>query len=297
MTTLRLLVASLRPRQWSKNLIIYLPLIFAVKVEPVPLALATVGFVLFCLLSGADYLVNDLADLERDRGHPLKKQRPLASGRLSRGVALGTAVVIFAAVLPFSLWWSRGFGLAAGAYWALALLYTLALRRAIIIDVFAIAAGFVLRAAAGALAIGVPISPWLYLCTFLLALFLALAKRRQELALLGAEAPQHRETFQSYSIHLLDEMLAVVAAATIMGYSLYTFTAENLPRSHTMMLTIPFVAYGVFRYLYLVHRRNLGHAPEEILLSDWPLIITILLWLLTSAAILYGAQGRLPFLP
>lgn len=296
MTTLRLLVASLRPRQWSKNLIIYLPLVFAVKVEPGPLALATVGFVLFCLLSGADYLVNDLADLERDRGHPLKKQRPLASGRLSRSAALGTAAVIFAAVLPFSLWWSLGFGLAAWAYWALALLYTFALRRAII-DVFVIAAGFVLRAAAGALAIGVPISPWLYLCTFLLALLLALAKRRQELALLGADAAQHREAFQSYSIHLLDEMLAVVAAATIMGYSLYTFTAENLPKSHAMMLTIPFVAYGVFRYLYLVHRRNLGHAPEEILLTDWPLIVDILLWLLTSAGILYGAQGRLPFMP
>jgi 4-hydroxybenzoate polyprenyltransferase len=284
------LLASLRPRQWMKNLVVYVGLIFALRLdEPALVARATWAFVAFCGLSSAIYLLNDVLDRERDRQHPLKRTRPIAAGKVAPGVALGVAAGL--AVAGFLIAVSLGplFVAVAGGYVALMLAYNIALKRLVLLDVFAIAAGFVLRAAAGAVAIDVPISPWLYVCTTLGALFLGFGKRRHELTLLTAESPEHRAVLREYTPAFLDELIAVVTGSLVLAYSLYTFSAENLPRDHTMMLTIPFVLYGTFRYLYLIHRRNSGGTPEELLLNDRPLLINVALWLVVSIAILYLA--------
>lgn len=287
--TLGALLRALRPKQWTKNSVMFIGLVFALKLgEPALVGLALAAFAAFCLLSSGVYLINDLVDLERDRQHPVKRQRPLASGDLPVGMGMATAAFLLPVALGLSFLINWRFGLIALAYLLLNLGYSFALKHVVILDVFAIGAGFVLRVVGGAVAINVPVSPWLYVCTILGALFLGLTKRRHELLLLEAEAGHHRRILQEYSPQLLDQLTTIVTATLVMAYSLYTFSAENLPRNHAMMLTIPFVLYGVFRYLYLVHQRNAGGSPEDLLWQDRPLLATCLLWGVTVVALLYG---------
>lgn len=294
------LVVSTRPKQWLKNGVLVLPLVFSVNlywhpanwpelIRMVTTVLLAVG--LFSALTAAQYLFNDLVDLPGDRLHPLKAKRPLAAGRLNPRLAAGAALGLALFAVGGGLLLSPLFGLLEVVYLALMVLYTLVLKHQVLLDVFAIAAGFVIRAVAGAVVIGVPVSPWLYLCVVLGALFLGFGKRRHELLLLENNAGRHRPSLDEYSVPLLDQILVVVATATVVAYSLYTFTAETLPRNKAMMLTIPLVLYGVLRYFYLIHQRNLGGSPEEALLSDRPLLATVVLWLISSLVILYVFRG------
>lgn len=289
------LLQSMRPKQWTKNLLLYLAFLLSVNEawhlsqpgEMVQLAgIVSVAFVLFCCISSSEYLINDLADLKRDQEHPTKRNRPLPSGRLPRSHAIAAAIALPAVCLPAAFWLHPAFGFIVSTYFVMTIGYTFFLKHMVILDVFTIAAGFVLRAVAGAVVIEVPISPWLYICTVLAALFFGLTKRRAELLLLREDPGRHRRTLEDYSLGLLDQMITVVAAAAVMAYSLYTFSAPNLPPNHAMMLTIPFALYAVFRYLYLVHARNEGGSPEEVLLSDKPLIIDIVLWAAVAVGIL-----------
>jgi len=288
MGLLAALLASARPRQWTKNVILFGPLVFAYKLLAPELLVRAMGaFVAFCLVSSATYVLNDLFDVDSDRQHPLKRDRPLARGDVSSGQAAGWAAVLTVGGLALAFAVNLEVGLAAAGYMALMLAYSSVLKHAVILDVFAIAAGFILRAVAGALAIHVIISPWLYVCTLLLALFLGFSKRYNELLVLQDTAANHRRSLADYTPAMLEQLTSIVVASTIMAYSLYTFSAESLPANHSMMLTIPFVLYGIFRYYYLVHRRNLGGAPELVLLRDIPLMADIALWGLTSVAVLY----------
>ena len=292
---LRYVLRSLRPRQWTKNLIVYLALLFSIEQDwqvadpgswaPL-LGRSSLVLLFFCLVSSADYLVNDVADRENDRLHPRKRHRPIAAGLLSPRAAVGWAAALALLALGggFALEWQVGVVLAG--YVVLMLSYTFALKHMVLMDMMAIGAGFVLRAMAGALAIDVPISPWLYVVTALGALFLVIHKRRAELTLLESGAANHRPILEEYTAPLLDQMASLVTASTLISYGLYTFTAENLPENNAMMLTIPFVLYGLLRYLYLVHQRHEGGSPEEVLLRDWPLIVDILLWLATASTVL-----------
>jgi len=289
------LLYTTRPKQWTKNGLVFLGFIFTLNEYWTPfsptmyrmLATTLVAFVLFCMLSSAVYLINDLVDVEQDRNHPTKRYRPLASGRLSPRVAAGTAVVLVAVALPAAFYINLPFGLVALGYFLLMLLYSFVLKNLVLVDVLTIAIGFVLRAVAGAEAISVAISPWLVVCTLLGALFLGFAKRRHELILLNDQATNHRQILSEYSPALLDQIIIITVATTIMAYSLYTFTAEKLPKNHAMMLTIPCVLYGAFRYLYLVHLRNEGGSPEEILLKDVPLLLDIGIWIASVLLILF----------
>ncbi len=282
------LIASMRPRQWTKNGAIFIGLIFSLNLRRADLVLVTIGaFIIFSLISGSIYLVNDLVDQERDRLHPTKRSRPIASGVLPRPLAVITAAAIPLVCLPAALLMQPAFGIAAIGYYLLNLVYCFFLKDIVILDVFSIAAGFVLRVVAGAVVISVPISPWLYVCTILGALFLGLSKRRHEVVLLNDDAGNHRAILREYSPALLDQMIGVVTSSLIMAYSLYTFSAENLPRNHAMMLTIPFALYGIFRYLYLIHQKAEGGQPEEILLGDWPIILDVVGWAATAVVVLY----------
>ncbi|MEK6273800.1 MAG: UbiA prenyltransferase family protein [Actinomycetota bacterium] len=278
-SALRAALAAMRPRQWSKNLILFAGIVFAAKLgDPIRWLEATAAFVAYCAASSAAYLVNDVRDAEHDRMHPLKRLRPLARGELSERAALGLAgalsLLAFALVAPLSLV-SLGF---LGAFLTLQGAYSFGLKRVVLVDVFAIAALFVLRAAAGAAAVDVEISSWLLLVTALLALFLALAKRRSELALTESSRP----VLEGYSLALVDQLIAVTVACTIAAYAIYTFTAH----SRALMATIPFVVFGLFRYLLLVHRDDLGEEPENVLLTDRPLVAAVVLWAVTAAVIL-----------
>jgi 4-hydroxybenzoate polyprenyltransferase len=287
-----LLLRSMRPRQWTKNAIVLVGLVFSLELDkPQQVARAVLALVAFILLSSAVYLINDLVDMEKDRLHPTKRLRPLASGALAPRVAIVAAAVALAAGLLTSLLLSLPLAAIATGYLGLQAVYSAVLKHAVILDVMALAAGFVLRAVAGAVAVGVPISPWLYVCTLLLALFLALGKRRQELLLLTDGAAGHRPSLTHYSVGMVDELLQVVTTSLLVAYMLYTFFAENLPRNRAMMLTIPFVLYGVFRYLYLVHGRGEGGSPEEVLLRDRPTMVCVLLWGLTVVTILYAVPA------
>jgi 4-hydroxybenzoate polyprenyltransferase len=252
---------------------------------------AFAGFGLFCLFSSAVYLINDVRDREKDSLNPRTRNRPIASGGLKPSIAIGVVAILLPVTFVLSYWLSPWFALVGAIYMAKDFGYSFGLKHVVILDVFLIAAGFTLRAVAGALAIGVPISTWLYVVTSLGALFLALNKRKHEVLILGAEGKSHRKVLDEYSPALIDEMLAVVTASTVMAYSLYTFTAENLPKAlrdnHLMMLTIPFALYGIFRYLYLVYQKNEGSSPEDVLFSDKPLLICVVLWGLTAATLLY----------
>jgi 4-hydroxybenzoate polyprenyltransferase len=291
----RALLRALRPKQWLKNGIVALALIFSVGQAWLPrhpdswlplLARTAVAFIAFTLLASAEYLVNDLRDLDADRLHPRKRLRPLAAGTLRPRLAVTAAVLLAIAGLGVGALLDWRFGLLLLAYGATVLSYSYFLKHVVIVDVLTVAIGFVLRAAGGAIVIRVPISPWLYLCTILGALFLAITKRRHELLLLGDESGAHRMSLDEYSPELLDQMTSVVTASTVVAYSLYTVTAENLPANHAMLLTLPFVLYGVFRYLLLVYSRDEGGSPEEVLLRDRPLLIDIALWLLSAGVIL-----------
>lgn len=286
--TVAALIEAMRPKQWVKNGVVFAALMFDIKLFDIQkFAYVALAAVLFAMTSGAIYLFNDLLDVEADRHHPLKCKRPIASGRLSPMLAKAAIVVLALTVIPAAIALKPLFAGILATYVVVNIAYTFVLKHWVIIDVFVIAAGFVLRAAAGAVVIGVPISPWLYVCTVLLSLFIGFSKRRHELVLLDDNAGSHRKILDDYSPALLDELIAVVAAATIMAYSLYTFSAANLPEDHSMMLTIPFVVYGLFRYLFLVHQKNSGGAPEQVLLDDLPLLISILLWGASAALILY----------
>ncbi|HVX29247.1 MAG TPA: decaprenyl-phosphate phosphoribosyltransferase [Nitrolancea sp.] len=286
--SVRALIETMRPKQWTKNAVVYAPLVFDNKLFDLhDLALVTIAAILFCVTSGSIYLWNDLLDAEADRAHPVKCKRPIASGRLSRQVAMVAAISFALVVLIVSLVITPWLTLVLAGYMVMMFSYTAVLKHLVIVDVFVIAAGFVLRTAAGAVAIDVPLSPWLYVCLVLLALFMGFAKRRNELELLDESAAIHRRNLADYSNGYLDELITIVSAATVMAYSLYTFSAPNLPDSHAMMLTIPFVLYGLFRYLYLVHREGGGGAPEQMLLDDRPLLATVVLWGITAITILY----------
>lgn len=291
------LVVSMRPKQWTKNLIIFLPVAFTLNLswdpkdlDDVSSVLGKVGaaFGLFCLLSSAVYLINDVVDLERDRKHPRKRTRPLVTGKLGSQAALSVAILLLGASIPVSFYLELSFGAVASAYAATMVLYIFLLRKLVILDVFTIAGGFVARAAAGAVVIDVTPSPWLYICTALGALFIGFAKRRHELLLLGEEGGEHRDSLDEYTPQMLDQLVVMIMPATLIAYTLYTFTAENLPSNHAMMLTIPFVAYGIFRYFYLIHSKNAGGNPEDILIRDIPIILTIVLWIGTTVAVLWG---------
>jgi 4-hydroxybenzoate polyprenyltransferase len=285
------LVRSLRPSQWTKNLIIFGGLLFGQRLFDVPSVLyASAAFVVFCALSGVVYLLNDVADREADRKHPLKRHRPIASGALSTTSALVAAGIIGAAALGAAFWLRFDFGLFAAAYVGLLAFYSGPLKHVVIIDVLTIAIGFVLRAAAGAVVIDVPISNWLLVVTILGALFLALSKRRHELVLLGDEATSHRASLQEYSPYLLDQMISVVTASTLVAYAFYTINPETVEKFHTthLGLTLPFLLYGIFRYLYLVHQKERGGSPAEMLLNDRPLLGCVALWALAVALIIYG---------
>jgi 4-hydroxybenzoate polyprenyltransferase len=282
------LLRSMRPKQWTKNLLVLGPLLFGeVLTDPLLLARGMAAFALFCLLCGGLYLLNDVRDRERDRWHAVKMARPVASGDLDPRVALFSAVLLLSGGMGGALLLSLPFAIAAGAFVLLHVSYSLFLKDQVILDLLAISAGFVLRAWAGAAVIFVPISPWLLICAGLLALFLGLAKRRHELLLLGDEACEHRPCLGDYSPIMLDTAMSSVVAATIVTYSLYTFFSPTAEDHHYLMLSVPFVLYGLLRYLYLVYRRNLGGSPEEVLISDRPLVATISLWLVCVLVVLY----------
>jgi 4-hydroxybenzoate polyprenyltransferase len=279
----------MRPRQWPKNGLVYVPLFFDGKLtDPYSVARTTIAFVLLCLMSGAVYIMNDLKDIEKDRQHPKKRYRPLASGQLDSTVAAIAAVLLAVSSLVVGFRLSPEFDLVLLTYLVIQIAYTFYLKNVVLLDVMTIAAGFVLRVAAGVAVINVErFSPWLYVCTGLLALFMVLGRRRHELLLLGQDASNHRSILTEYNLELIDLLIGIVTTSAIVAYGLYTFLAEGLPANNMMMLTIPFVLYAVFRYLYLIHVRHEGGAPEEIFLRDRPMQATLLLYGMMAFLALY----------
>lgn len=277
------LILSMRPKQWLKNVFVFAGLAFSKSfLQTEPLLRSIAAFILFCLVSGAVYLINDLADVKQDRLHPRKKTRPIAAGQLGVIPSIISAVFILALSFTFAWFLDSDFFAVLFGYFALVCAYTFILKHVVIIDVLALAAGFVLRTVGGTVVIHVKISPWLLLCTLLLALFLGLNKRRGELVSLAGGAVAHRQILGEYSVDLVDHMLSVITSTTLISYSLYTFSAGE---PYYMMLTIPFVLYGFFRYQYLVQKKDMGEAPELTLLADKPLLVDIALWLLLSLGI------------
>jgi 4-hydroxybenzoate polyprenyltransferase len=294
-STVALLIASLRPEQWTKNLFVFAGLLFGGRLlDGRSVVLAAATFAIFCALSGSVYLFNDVADRDADRAHPLKSARPIASGRLSARTAVIAAGFLGAGAIQAAMLIRPELGLVAGSYLILLLVYSAFLKHVVIVDVLTIAAGFVLRAVAGAVAVTVPISHWLLVCTTLLALFLALSKRRHELTLLAEGATDHRRILEEYSPYLLDQMVGVVTASTLVAYAIYATSPETAERLGTdrLGLTIPFVLYGIFRYLYLVHQRRGGGSPSALLLTDRPLLVCVALWAASVVLILYTPFGR-----
>jgi 4-hydroxybenzoate polyprenyltransferase len=286
---LQVWLTALRPRQWIKNGLVFVGLVFSLNLTHPPSVLrAAIAFVVLCALASSAYLLNDAADAPRDRLHPLKARRPIAAGLIAPATAVRAAIglLLVALAVAGALGW--GFFLVGLSYLVLTAAYTFWLKHFPIVDLFVVASGFVLRAAAGAVVLQVWISPWLLLCTFLGALFIVTAKRRHELATLEAGAVGHRASLSTMSVPFLDEMMQITAACSIVVYSLYTFN-ERPDRPPFLMLTIPLVAYGIFRYLYLVRVGGLGGSPEDALLGDRPLLLTVALWGALSAAILYLA--------
>ena len=288
------LLVSLRPRQWVKNLFVFAGLVFSQRLFTASLWPALAAFAIFCALSGAIYLLNDVADRDKDRLHPRKRERPIASGLLAVPVALGGALALVVAGLVAAFALSPRFAVVALAYVGLLSLYSAALKHVVIVDVLTVAIGFVLRAVGGALAIDVDISGWLLICTVLIALFLALGKRRHEYLTLEGEAARHRPILAEYSAGLLDQMIAVVTASTVTAYALYTMSPETVAKFHTHLLpaTLPFVLYGIFRYLYLLYRRQLGGNPSELFLNDRALLLNTIGWIVAVLLIIYGIPVR-----
>ncbi|MBI4926973.1 MAG: decaprenyl-phosphate phosphoribosyltransferase [Anaerolineae bacterium] len=287
---IKALIKTMRLRQWTKNAFILAALVFDRQISltnTTPLIRSLGAFFLFCLLSSSVYLINDIIDVEADRKHPTKKNRPIASGKLPIPVAVAAAIVIIIIALPLSYLLSPMLGVIALAYLLLNLAYSNWLKHIPLVDVIVLAMGFVLRVGAGVVVINVErFSPWLYVVTTLFALYIGFGKRRAELTLV-ANGSGTRKVLDGYNVPLLDQLITIVSSSTILTYSLYTFSAVNLPTNHTMMLTIPFVMYGIFRYLYLIQVKQEGGAPEEMLLTDRPLQITIALWGLAVLAIFY----------
>jgi 4-hydroxybenzoate polyprenyltransferase len=283
------LLRTLRPRQWIKNGFVFVALLFDQKLFVWPLLGKTIlAFILFCMISSTVYIINDLADLESDKQHPKKRRRALPSGQLKPWFAVLSAIGILAICLPLSFWLDVSFGLIIVLYFVLNLAYSFVLKHVVIIDVMIVAAGFVLRVAAGAVvAEAERFSPWLYLCMIFMALFLAIGKRRHELTLLADGANSHRKILDEYSVNLLDDMTHLVTTGAVISYSLYTFSAVNLPPNHAMMLTIPFAIYFVFRYQYLIHVKGEGGAPEMLLYTDLPLLLDVVLWGLSVVLVMY----------
>jgi 4-hydroxybenzoate polyprenyltransferase len=284
------LLRTMRPRQWHKNGFVFVALVFDHKLTDQRYFLATTaGFALLCLISSTVYLINDLADIEADRAHPNKRNRPLPSGQLAVPLAIGAAVAIPLVAIPLAYLLRPTFAAIVAGYLLLQIAYSFRLKHMVLIDVMAIATGFLLRVAGG-VALVAPVtrfSPWLYIFTTMLALFLGFSKRRQELILLEEDANNHRAILDQYSVTLLDELIMIIVTATIMTYALYTFSAEGLPENHTMMLTIPFLLYGMFRYLYLIHVKGEVAPPDEMLFRDRPLLLTVLSWGAAVVTVLY----------
>ncbi|MFH1183823.1 MAG: decaprenyl-phosphate phosphoribosyltransferase [Chloroflexota bacterium] len=283
------LFRTMRPRHWTKNVFVFAALVFDEQLLIPESFLRTLGgFLLFCLVSSSVYIFNDLADIEADLQHPDKRHRPIPSGRLPVGIAWAAGILLVSISLACGWLLSPAFAFVIGAYFLLNLAYSKWLKHILILDVLVLAAGFVLRVDAGVRLIQVErFSPWLYVVMTLLALYLGFGKRRAELALLTDDAANHRKVLQGYTIPLLDQFIMIVSGMTIIGYSLYTFSAPNLPSNHSMMLTIPFVVYAIFRYLYLIEVEHAGGAPEEILLSDRPFQLSMVSWALAVLAVFY----------
>jgi 4-hydroxybenzoate polyprenyltransferase len=294
-STIHLLLISLRPEQWTKNLLVFAGVVFGGRLmDPGSVEIALGAFAIFCALSGAVYLFNDVADRAADQNHPLKRERPIASGRLSVTTALVASLVLGIAGVQAAFMIRTELGVVAGTYLTMLLIYSAALKHVVIVDVLMIAAGFVLRAIAGAVAVDVPIGHWLLVCTTLLALFLALSKRRHELTLLAEGATDHRRILEEYSPYLLDQMIGVVTSSTLIAYTVYATSTDTAARLGTtkLGLTIPFVLYGIFRYLYLVHQKRGGGSPAAMLLTDRPLLGCVALWAATVIALLYSPLGK-----
>lgn len=279
-----LLLAQLRPKQWTKNLLVFSALLFSYETMNVVTILHTIlGFMLFCFVSGCVYILNDYADLDSDRNHPVKKFRPMASGALHPNLALVFGAIVLVLSLLTSYYLAPLFTLSLGAYFIINVLYSFILKHVVIVDIMIIAVGFVLRAIAGGLVIHVPFTSWFLICTMLLSLFLAIGKRRHELSLLQNDSGTHRKVLDRYSFALLDQLISIVTAATIISYCLFTFTSG---RTIHLMWTIPFVIYGIFRYLYLIHIENKGGAPDRILLEDKHILITVVMYVISVIGIL-----------
>jgi 4-hydroxybenzoate polyprenyltransferase len=283
------MLQTMRPRQWIKNGLLFIPLVFDKQLTNWPaLARVGLGFLLFCILSSLVYIVNDLMDFEADRNHPQKRLRPIAAGKLKISTARLAVVVLTLIFFIPAIWLSPQFALIGLIYLILNLAYSAWLKHTPILDVMILASFYVLRVGAGVVLINVhQFSPWLYLFTTFLALFLGIGKRRAELQLLAEGANTHRKSLEGYTLSLLDQLILIVSGSAIITYSLYTFSAPNLPANHSMMLTIPFVIYGIFRYLYLIQMEQCGGEPEEVLFTDRPLQVTILLWGLSIIFIYY----------
>ncbi|HET6846956.1 MAG TPA: decaprenyl-phosphate phosphoribosyltransferase [Anaerolineales bacterium] len=286
---LRALIKTMRPRQWTKNIFVFAALVFDKQLLiPESFLRTLAGFFLFCLVSSSVYIFNDLVDIEADRQHPQKRNRPIPSGQLPLGLAWAASLLFFLVALGCGWLLSPAFGVVVAIYFLINLAYSKWLKHVPILDVLVLAACFVLRVDAGVRLIQVErFSPWLYVVMTLLALYLGFGKRRAELALLTDDAANHRKVLEGYTIPLLDQYIMIVSGMTIVSYSLYTFSAPNLPTNHTMMLTIPFVVYAIFRYLYLIEVEHAGGAPEEILLSDRPFQVSMLLWAAAVLAVFY----------
>jgi len=294
MPMFRPLVSSIRPREWIKNTFVFAALLFSknlLNIDLLPKAFSAFG--LFCLAAGGVYLVNDIWDRDEDKFHPQKSVRPIASGTLPVAWAASAAALMFSAALTGGFLLSVRFGLVILGYVLLNIAYSRWIKHVVILDVFAIAAGFVLRVMAGAVAINIMMSHWLVICTTLLALFLGFSKRRYEILALAKDASRHRRVLAEYNPQFLDMMIGIVTSATVISYALYTVSQETIERFHTdnLLLTMPFVLYGIFRYLYLVYHRNGGGNPAHTLLADKPLIVNIVLWALTSAIFIYTANS------
>ncbi len=284
------ILASMRPQQWIKNLFIFAALVFSGHLFNGPDLLRTLfGFSLFSLAASGIYLYNDITDLERDRVHPVKSGRPLPSGRLSVGAAWASSGVLLGGALAGSYILEPGFFTILATYAGLNVLYSLYLKNVVILDVMTIAAGFVLRVLGGAVIIGVPTSEWLIICTVLLSLFLGFSKRRHELTVLESSADHHRSVLQHYSPYFLDQMIGIVTASTVMSYVLYTISEDTVLKFGTkhLIYTVPFVLYGIFRYLYLVHKMEEGGDPTRLALTDRPLLLNTILWICAASYIIY----------
>lgn len=284
---------ALRPGQWTKNFFVFAGLIFSLKFFETPLLISVIyAFVIFCLLSSAIYLINDVWDRESDRKHPTKKLRPIAAGKISLLLASGLATLLATVSLTAGFILNYNFALVALSYFVLMVIYTFFLRNIVILDIFSIAAGFVLRAVAGVVVISVELSPWLVICTILLSLLIAIGKRRHELTTLSGKAAEHRKILEEYNPQLLDQMISAVAGSTVMAYTLYTLWPETIAKfgTHKLIYTIPFVLYGIFRYLYLIYLKEKGGKPEEILLTDIPLLLDIVLWIGSLIFIIYWVK-------